>query len=693
MLQRVASRLGISSEAWMAGSTIQASLGESQNLQQALIDGGRSIQLNLYLIECRLSEIQTVLEDRSIVILIQQPSDTFYVISRQDGRQYSAQVLTQDDTVISQPMKAKELEQLLGSGQVTALAARRLLEGQQLAARSGQQSNFGFHQQKGFDHREHLSPWKRAMALVRMDRSDIASIALFTAISSFLSLASPLAVESLVNVVSWGIYLQPLVILALVLLISLTLSALFGILQAVVVEIIQRRQFVRITCDLAHRFPQVDRSQVADSYPREMANRIFDIMTIQKASAVLLLDGINIVVVTAIGMLLLAFYHPFLLGLDIILLFLMAVVTCLLGLGGTSTALKESKIKYSMVHWLQDVIDNPFTFGINGGERLAIERSNLLATDYVLARKAHFKVLMRQLIFVSGLQVLALTSVLGLGGWLVVKGELTLGQLVASELVVTLIMGAFSKSGKSLEKVFDLMAGLDKVGHLLDLETRPTQTIAHVEPGPASINWSELKLSSRDGFLAAMPKTRVPAGQLFAILAADYGDVLTQTLAGLIKPAEGMVQIGECPVTSVAASNQQGRLLAVAAPELFHATLASAIDLGNASIGTERVREVLHLVGAKEILSQLSDGQETLIESHGYPLSPTRQVRLFLARGLANRPRLLIVDRILDQLSAEDQTALLNVLRSLKSQTTSLVITASNQIAQQCDDRCSLIIH
>ena len=201
---------------------------------------------------------------------------------------------------------------------------------------------------------------------------DINSVILFAFVAGLLSLASPLAVESLVNVVSWGVYLQPLFVLALLLFVFLGLSAVLSVLQSVVVEIIQRRQFVRIVCDLAHRFPRANRQQLEAEFQRELANRLLDIMTIQKATATLLLEGISIVLMTGLGLVLLGFYHPFLLGFDLILVVCMTVITWFLGWGGINTSIRESRIKYRMVHWLQDIIDSPVAFRINGGpiERL-----------------------------------------------------------------------------------------------------------------------------------------------------------------------------------------------------------------------------------------------------------------------------------------------------------------------------------
>ena len=158
-------------------------------------------------------------------------------------------------------------------------------------------------------------------------------------------------------------------------------------------------------------------------------------------------------------MVLLAVYHPFLLGFNIVLLIAMLSIIWLLGRGGVRTSIDESIAKYKLAHWLQDVISYPGAFKINGGEDLAVEKANSLAAEYLEARESQFRVVIRQVTFAIGLQVFASTALLGLGGWLVIGGQLTLGQLVASELVVTVVVGAFAKAGKSLEKFYDFDGG------------------------------------------------------------------------------------------------------------------------------------------------------------------------------------------------------------------------------------------
>ncbi len=224
-------------------------------------------------------------------------------------------------------------------------------------------------------HHEHPTPLRRFFGLLNLDRRDIGTVVLFAFVAGVLALASPLAIESLVNVVSWGTYLQPLIVLGLMLLTCLGLAGVLNVLQTVVVELIQRRQFVRIVGDLAHRLPRTSQASLIGEYPRELANRVFDIMTIQKATAVLLLDGVSIVLTTVLGLFLLALYSPFLLGFDIVLVISMISITWLLGRGGVRTAIEESITKYRVAHWLQDVIASPSVFKTGGGEPLAVQRA------------------------------------------------------------------------------------------------------------------------------------------------------------------------------------------------------------------------------------------------------------------------------------------------------------------------------
>jgi ABC-type bacteriocin/lantibiotic exporter with double-glycine peptidase domain len=201
----------------------------------------------------------------------------------------------------------------------------------------------------------------------------------------------------------------------------------------------------------------------------ELVNRFFDVVTVQKSASGLLLDGINVLFSTLIGLVVLGFYHPLLLLFASILLAMLVLVVFLPGHRAVRTSIDESYAKHAVVGWLEQIAMFPLLFRASGAADLACSRANQLALDYLAARKSHFRILLGQVIGLLGLQAVASSALLTIGGWLVLRAELTLGQLVASELIVASIVAAMSKLGKHLESWYDAMAAVDKLGYLVDL--------------------------------------------------------------------------------------------------------------------------------------------------------------------------------------------------------------------------------
>lgn len=632
----------------------------------------------IFLKEVRFDNLQDAIAfvQEGYPLIVAQRDGTFVIVDSIVGRSFETTIISQH--VNPNTITRRHLKKLVMPGDARVFVAKKDLECDPMSASPAMNT--------GQEEHEHLSPLRRFMALLNLERRDIWTVVLFAFVSGVLTLATPLAVESLVNVVSWGIYFQPIIVLGLILLICLGIAGILRVLQTVVVEMIQRRQFVRIVSDLAHRFPRANQKALVGEYPRELANRVFDIMTIQKATAVLLLDGLSIVLTTVIGLLLLAFYHPFLLGFDIVLLLSMITITWLLGRGGVRTAIEESKIKYRVVHWLQDVIAFPSVFKTGGGESLAIQRANQLTTEYLQARKQQFRVVIRQVAFAISLQVIASTALLALGGWLVIDGQLTLGQLVASELVVTVVVGAFAKAGKSLEKFYDLMAGVDKVGHLIDIPVDPRHRLGQLPDGPIDVNWSDLRFGNGRGE-TFVPAGTISAGSKVAINGSDIAarSALAQALAGLRRPLGGIIQVSDIDSLN-AATTYGGKLVGYAGTlDVFHSTLRENVDLGRTGIGSRRVREVLAQVGLSSTVLRFPDGLLTPLQTDGYPLARHEVAQLVIARAMVSSPKLLLIDGLLDRLPDQIRGQILTALTAQEAPWTLMIVTDRDDIAQQCD--------
>ncbi len=532
-------------------------------------------------------------------------------------------------------------------------------------------------------HHPPARPFTRLRQLLRPEWRDIVTVAVFAVVVAVLSLATPIAVETVVNTVSFGILVWPLVALAVVLFACLGLAAAVKAVQVYVVEVIQRRLFVRVAADYAHRLPRIQLSAVDHAHGPELANRFFDVLTVMKALATLLIDGIGVVVTATVGMLVLAFYHPFLLGFDILLVMLVAVLVFVLGLGGVKSSLNESHAKYEVAGWMEELLRNLRAFKFAGGRHLAVHTANHFTVHYITARKAHFKVVWRQTLFALLLQVFASTALLGLGGFLVIVRQLTLGQLVAAELIVTLVVASVAKLGKYAEAFYDLMSGSEKLGLLTDLPLDAEGGERPADSGPLTVAIGGVEVAG--GRKLAAADWRIAAGERVAVVGPPGSgkSTLFEAICGL-RPTRGRVEVGGIDVREWCPDALRERAVLVGSRvEVFAGTVAENIR-GGRELGSSEVREALRAVGLLDAVLNLSHGPDTPLTPDGGPLSNEQAVRLGLARAVAGKPRLLMLDGTLDALDLDACPELLPYLFDPAVPWTLLVATNSPAAVARC---------
>lgn len=543
-------------------------------------------------------------------------------------------------------------------------------------------------------HHDHDTPLKRLVTLLRPESGDIAVIAMFSIVVGMVSLATPVTVEALVNSVAFGRYLQPLVVLAIMLFTFLAFAAVLKGLQTYVAEIIQRRIFVRVVADLAHRLPKARVDAFDGQHGPELLNRFFEVVTVQKSAAFLVLDGIAIVITSLIGMVVLAFYHPYLLGFDLVLLAAVAFTVFVLGRGAVKTAIEESYKKYAVASWLEQLAHFPVAFKLQGGMTQAVTVADRLSVEYLEARRRHFRVLMGQIAFTLGLQALAGTALLGIGGFLVINGQLTLGQLVASELIVAVIVGSFAKLGKHMESYYDLLAATDKLGHLFDL---PTERNGGV-PAPTNASGALLRLHRitlpHDTTVACLKDhtLTIRSGERIAITGpAGCGKSgLLEVLYGLRDPTAGYVEYDDVDLRAVDLDSLREQVALVRGVDVFEGSVAENVHMHRAGVTHGDVRRALEAVGLWKEVMRLPDGIDTQLTTLGAPLSDSQALRLVLARAIVTSPRLLLIDSLLDQLPDRVWRESVRAAAGEPGKRTLLVVTGRTSLLDEFDRTISL---
>jgi ABC-type bacteriocin/lantibiotic exporter with double-glycine peptidase domain len=537
------------------------------------------------------------------------------------------------------------------------------------------------------EHGETMTPLKRLLALLKPEKSDLFFLVVFSFVVGMLSLATPVAVDALVTAVTFTRLLQPLVILAIILFAFLSFSAALRLLKAYMVEIIQCRLFARVAADLTYRIPRVQTQSVEHLYLPELVNRFFDTATVQKVSAVLLLDGLQLGINATVGLAMLALYHPWLLGFAAALLASMSLLLLLLGRGAVATSIKESKCKYAIAEWLEDLARCTVAFKLDGGAEYALERGDQLIHAYLTARRKHFRVLVRQIAFALGLQAVASAVLLGIGGLLVMRDQLTLGQLVAAELIITVIVGSFAKLGKSMESFYDLLASIDKLGALFDLPIEHPEGLLNPFPlQPAKVVAHHgVDYWFPNGIRGLDPITfEIDSGE--RILLAGLGkSVLMDLMFGLRQPSHGHFTIDGIDTRDLRPDLLRRRVALAREIEVFHRSISENVHLMRPDVTLNAVRDALELVGLLDGVSRLADGISTELTSRGAPLTRSQLCRLMLARAIVGRPGLLLIDGVLDSLPDDEAEELARMLSDPRQPWTLLMASSRSSLQQYCD--------
>jgi putative ABC transport system ATP-binding protein len=534
-------------------------------------------------------------------------------------------------------------------------------------------------------------PLVRLLRMLRADRADLLAVVMYAVAMGVLLLATPIAVQAVVNFIALGVAYQPLVVVTAFLLLVLAIAGVLAALQTWMVEVLQRRLFARTVAHLAARLPRTAFEVYDRRHGPELVNRFFDVMTIQKSGSALLLDGLNILLTVIVGLVLLAFYHPLLLAFDILLLAIIGLIILGPIRRGVQSAIAESQAKYSVAEWLEELTRHPLLFRSAGVRTWIYQNSDRVVGDYLERRASHFRVLFAQVLSASALHVLASTALLGLGGFLVIRGSLTLGQLVAAELVVTMIVGAVSKIGKQLENFYDLMAATDKVGFLLDLPLESAGGEHLLAPAGAKAATLELRKLTA-GPAGGKPlfrevSVRVEAGTSLGVSGASGAgkSALFELLWGLRRPISGSVRLDEHDLRSLSLEATRSSASLLARSEVVSGDIRQNVRLGRVQVTDSDVRAALDRVGLLDALERLPDGLQTALNARGWPLSDSETSCMHLARAIVGEPRLLIVSDSMLPAGGAHRARVLEVLFDSDAPWTLVISSNASDVLERCD--------
>lgn len=539
---------------------------------------------------------------------------------------------------------------------------------------------------------KNIFPVTRFFRLLSNDRKDLFYVYTFAIISGIVNLSLPLGIQAIIGLIMAGRVSNSWILLVAIVLIGILASGILQILQVQIIELIQQRIFSRSAFEFAYRIPRIKTESVMYRHAPELVNRFFDTLTVQKGLPKILIDFITAILQILFGLILLSFYHPFFVLYGIILLLLIFVIFYFTSPKGLRTSLEESNYKYEVAHWLEELARTMNTFKLAGRSELPHGKADNLVSKYLKARKAHFRVVIFQFSNVVAFKFLVTGGLLILGGLLVINRELNIGQFVAAEIIIILIINSVEKIINNIETVYDVLTGLEKIGVVTDLPLEKDDGLCADDlpgVGPMTIRTDGLsyKFPNEQRYALKDITVNVPPGTSVAVIGPSGSgkSTLMAAMAALFDQIEGQISFEEIPLNNWDLESLRSMIGDnLIQEDLFQGTLLDNLTLGR-PIDFPQVQAAVRTVQLTAWIESLSHGYNTELQPLGKLLSRAAVRKILLARAIIHEPRLLLLEDYGRLKIKEWVDTMPKYLTSKDRPWTMIVSTSDPEMVQHCD--------
>lgn len=535
---------------------------------------------------------------------------------------------------------------------------------------------------------------KRLLNLLKLDKKDISQIFFYAIFSGLVSLSLPLGIQAIINFIQSGQVSISWVVLVFVVIVGVVLVGILSLMQLRITENLQQKLFVRSSFEFSYRLPKIEFEELYNKYAPELANRFFDTLTIQKGVSKLLIDFSSALLQITFGIIVLSLYHPFFIFFGMFLFILLYVIFKFSYNTGLSTSLKESNYKYKVVSWLQEIARNNFSFRKNINFDYALTKNDLLVSEYLNYREKHFGIIKRQYIQLIAFKIIITAGLLLIGGYLVLNQQMNIGQFVAAEIIILLVINSVEKIIIGLETLYDVLTAVEKIGQITDLKIENTTDVPN-EICYSNITLEVEKLSykfqdSNNFVLNTINFKLEPSEKI--IIKGNNGSgktTLIRILSGLLQPTSGTFFINDDTYRKINLDQYRSQISVIISGETpFEGTILENITFNNPNISQEDLKWAIDSVQLGEYIKSLPKGLDTKIYPEGKQLSSSNAQKILLARSIITKPKILFLEEPFDKMDDITANELIDFITD-SNQKWALVITSKNPYWEK---KCTRII-
>ena len=491
---------------------------------------------------------------------------------------------------------------------------------------------------------------------------------------SLLSLATPVSVQMLINTVANIGLATPLLVLSFTLFFLLLLAAGLNALRIYIMDVFGRRFYARMVSEIALRTIYARDPFFDDRGRSALFNRYFDIIIVMKQVPNLLVGGFTILLQMGVGFLLVASYHPLLLAFNVAITLLIWLVWAIWGRRAILSAVALSHRKHDTASWLESLGHSNGFYKSEQHIDAALKRTDEVTAHYMRQHARHFRHHFSQTLSFLFMYAAASAVLLGLGGWLVIIGELSLGQLVAAELVLSVVFVGLSQMGIYMSYFYDICGAVDELSLFFRTQQQMPAKAHRRLGGDASLCLRRVEVGP---FIKL--DVRIPTRARVCVYAESHRAqrVFTNLLRGQESPDAGYITVGRTDLRELEAYEMRREIIVLDRPNVIETSIREFLRLSAQDREAVDVMRILDLVGLAETVGQLPQGLDTPLVVTGWPLSITQTLQVKLAANMIAKPRVLVLSQAYDAVPEVHLLRAMNYLQK-HSETTIVYFTYQN---------------
>ncbi|GAA3654594.1 peptidase domain-containing ABC transporter [Flavivirga jejuensis] len=541
-----------------------------------------------------------------------------------------------------------------------------------------------------------MSPWRRLIGLLQLEKRDILQVFYYAIFAGIVALSLPLGIQAIINLIQGAQISTSWVVLVILVTLGVAFSGALQLMQLRIIETIQQRIFTRSSFELSYRFPKIKMSELRNYYPPELANRFFDTLTIQKGLSKILIDVPAALLQILFALILLSFYHPFFIIFGILLLLLIFIVFKFTAKKGLETSLKESKNKYKVAHWIQEIARTVVSFKISGSSDLGVNKNDDLVADYLKSRESHFKVLIIQFIQMVSFKVIVTASLLLIGGALVLNQEMNIGQFVAAEIIILLVIASVEKLILGLESFYDVLTSIEKIGQIVDKELEKQEGEEPLFKNDISIELDNVsyKVPNRENLILKNISLHITQKSRLLVRGESGSgkSSLLRIISGITQPTSGNAYVNNLSIKSLHLNHYRSQLgIYLSEESPFEGSIRENLTFGNKDISDDKIFEILDIVGLTNFIKEQPYGLQTILNAEGNQTSYKIAKKIVLARAIIKQPKVLILEDPLDRFNPIETKKIINYLTDKNKPWALIVVSSSKHWIETCDELITLV--